>query len=362
MIIRCQLGLVFFAICATSVSARAAYADVAINCDLSALAAETQANTTEIQSLTAKMQSSAVAPGELQIVLNHVKALEDHLSACSTTLTGDARDSVLVAMFNGADARVALLRALGRTEEANTLAKQIAAHITYEMASASPAIGLASANRLMDIQAALLSVQPTSDECSEVSKAAGADVMSQIDPDHGQLQLAECYFAARDWARAIPIYVDIGDHFIADGTPYVTQYWHLGVSYAALEKMHEARAALIRAHDGYFADKASIDPSVAAGMLRDYVRLGAKRSQDQAVQNQVKAYVQKAAQAIRNYAKGLPPEERELVLTRGIPCHVETYEGAGGYHTETFWYCDADGNYEEAYTFTNGHETSHYVP
>ena len=40
----------------------------------------------------------------------------------------------------------------------------------------------------------------------------------------------------------------------------------------------------------------------------------------------------------------------------------ETDEGTGGYHTETFWYCNGDGSYDESYTFTNRHQTSHYVP
>jgi tetratricopeptide (TPR) repeat protein len=259
---------------------------------------------------------------------------------------------------NGLTAAIKTLQTFGKPDEVARLVALLTLLQLPDFPSVAPASELLASTPSSGAS------RPVS-ECSSLADAAANDMFGMSVDSEPWLKAAECYFNGRDWQRAITLYVKIGRNLITDPNLYVTQYWHLGLAYAALGRMHDARAALIDADNEYSSASdlgGEVDHSVAAGMLRDYARLGAKRSQDQTIAAKIKSDEQKTAQANREYAKNFAGEERQLVENRGIPCHIETYVGENGYHTETFWYCDDDGTYDDAYTFTNGHLTSEYAP
>lgn len=211
----------------------------------------------------------------------------------------------------------------------------------------------------------LVTATVLADGCAALFDAAKNDMYGMSVDAAPWLKAAECYFIGKNWTQAISIYKQIGLNLGGDPDAYVMQYWHLGVAYAAIGRMHDARTALMQAYIEYDVDRTGdqeVSPSVAAGMLRDYVRLGAKRSQEAANTAYFKDFMQRQSKANHAYAQSFTGDERQLVQNRGIPCHIESYEGSGGYHTETFWYCDASGNYDEGYTFTNGRLTSDFTP
>lgn len=171
--------------------------------------------------------------------------------------------------------------------------------------------------------------------------------------------MADCYFRAGEWQKVIRAFNTTPPRSLdyptegAQNRAEVIGYYERAVAYKHLGNLKEERTWIYLAH---FGDPQKwVSPALWAKIETEYASSG-ERAQNAPVA------AEQHADAAWGQEQGMSPEEVALVKYRGKPCHFETYEGQSSYHTETFWYCNADGSYAEAYTFTNGHQTSHYVP
>ena len=65
--------------------------------------------------------------------------------------------------------------------------------------------------------------------------------------------------------------------------------------------------------------------------------------------------------SVRAEVASFSADQMRIYNEEGDPCHKETYASAN-YRSDTWWYCDDDGNYRKAYTFVNGVLQSVYNP
>jgi len=325
-----------------------------------------------MRATAARIRDGTSTSDELKSMLDQVTEFQQYLVSCKSALIGENRDSDIAGIYVAAQVRVTLLRALNEVGEAYKLALETAGGIDNELAKDAPPIREPFAQRLRDVKTWLLQFETAtrSDNATPANVSNCAPVGEPSTPGSAgkpQFSVGECYFTAHDWNDAIKVWAPLGHGLMmTDGNDdiYVTELWHLALAYAAVGKMHDARAALIDAHATIDADAAigePVNPEIARGATADYARLGAKKSEQDTFAARWKADQASELRRRRAYAKTLSPDERGIVMAGGIPCHVETYSSSD-YENVTFWYCNADGSYSSAYTFTNGKLTSTYEP
>ncbi len=347
MLRRRWIVLLAFMFCLASLVVRSSHADGAIDCSTTALAAETQTSAAQVQSLAARPQSSTTSPNpsELEIVLDHVTTLQDHLSICSAQLTGEDRDSDVVAIFAAGYARVALLKRLNRPQAANALAVRTAADILKQISSAAPPLGSSAVQRLTALRATILGFQdaaaslPVQDWCAAHGLAKGS--------------------ASGVYCTQAASYQEIQD-------------WCVGASVGLATTLSSAtQAYCVQLLTGqstgpdYLPGSPQCDADIIACSNRAiaYSTQCASNPAKCADENLIFRFASHHAVSFPDdaFLSGLSRDERTLAVRVGVPCHIERFTRAN-YYQQTWWYCDSDGNYLRAFTFLNGKFESRYIP
>jgi len=178
-------------------------------------------------------------------------------------------------------------------------------------------------------------------------------------------EMADCYFKQQNWAKVIQAYdttpprsLDYPDDATQNAADVRGSYQR-AIAYKHLGNHSEEQIWIGLAYRFPHA-QTWVSKYVWSQIVAEYRSSGQDRQDAQ-----LKAALNTPAQhadALWARDQGMSDEEVQLVKYRGRPCHVETYDAGDSYHKETFWYCDADGQYQESYTFVNGHQTDHYKP
>jgi hypothetical protein len=175
--------------------------------------------------------------------------------------------------------------------------------------------------------------------------------------------MANCYFAAKNWTKVIWAYKSTPRGSLtypsddAQNSASVREFYQQAVAYHNLGNDAEADTSIFLAYDTLHSAP-NLSKFMRSQIKADYAAWATSTSKQ--LLNSMRS--RSAADSAWARDQGMSAEEVHLVSYHGRPCHIESYEGSSGYNAVTFWFCDADGHYEEAYTFTNGHQTSHYVP
>lgn len=192
-----------------------------------------------------------------------------------------------------------------------------------------------------------------------VTSASASDSCSSIKRHD---DMANCYFKAHNWAKVIQAYKTTPPHSLdyptddLSNAADVRMFYQYAVAYEHLRNMEQARSYISLAEMSLHPKPQAISKFYADTVIAEFKKLKASP----AIPPEQIAQQHTDAQWARD--QGMSDEEVELVKFRGRPCHIESFDSGDNYHKQTFWYCDADGKYEEAYTFVNGHQTDHYQP
>jgi hypothetical protein len=193
-----------------------------------------------------------------------------------------------------------------------------------------------------------------------IAKPVAKDICHQI-VRHDDM--ASCYFAAGDsrmviWAlKTTPKRSLTYPNDAANNAALIRTFYQYSVSYGHLGDTANAQTYISLAYGFPDAEKWVHEP-----LWKQIVAQYKLTKTD--VRDSGNKFVAPKWQADTQWARdqGMSEEEVEEVKYRGRPCHIETYNSGDSYLKETFWYCNADGGYEEGVTFVNGHKTSDYTP
>jgi len=176
--------------------------------------------------------------------------------------------------------------------------------------------------------------------------------------------MADCYFAMHDWKHVIQAYKTTPPHSLdypddaTSNAADLRSWYQQAIAYRHLNDNSDERTSIDLAYSFPHARK-WVSKFFWSEIVAEYKASG---EQPQAQNEAVAVTPEQHADALWARQAGYSGEEIELVKYRGRPCHIETYDGGENYQKLTFWYCDADGHYVEAYSFVNGHQVSHYEP
>jgi len=179
-----------------------------------------------------------------------------------------------------------------------------------------------------------------------------------------QIDTSMCYFRRHDWSA----YVRVFDQLDFSKEPYpetekAIATWREALALEGIGDIKHARIAIRRAYTAI--NKSTPGYSQVA---YDYNRFGAakedaiaKEFASRRIAKQAAALQRVETASYNQWLSTLSVDMQAIAKAHGEPCNSEQYDTAT-FHEITWWYCDASGDFFEAYTFIGGKLSSHYRP